>query len=81
MSSGVSGKMTSNPELNTQIIEKVREKAKTFLDTHMLQKKKGCLPFLRRLENNVFSSKQRNYERGRRRFQETWSNTGEKKEA
>lgn len=71
--------MTSNPEFNTQIINKVREKAKTFLDTRMLQK--GCLPFLRRLENNVFSSKQRNYERGRRRFQETWSNTGEKKEA
>ena len=45
MSSGVSGKMTSNPEFNTQIINKVREKAKTFVDTHMLQKKKkvACL--------------------------------------
>ena len=45
MSSGVSGKMTSNPEFNTQIINKVREKAKTFVDTHMLQKKKRLPAF------------------------------------
>lgn len=45
MSSGVSGKMTSSPEFNTRIINKVREKPKTFLDIHMVQKKKkvACL--------------------------------------
>ena len=37
--------MTSNPEFNTQIINKVREKAKTFVDTHMLQKKKRLPAF------------------------------------
>lgn len=44
MSSGVSGKMTSSPEFNTRIINKVREKPKTFLDIHMVQKKKKKLP-------------------------------------
>ena len=45
MSSGVLGKMTSNSEFNTQNINKVREKAKTVLDTHMRQKTKNvaCL--------------------------------------